>query len=531
MDEFSASGILHAMTIYLLTIFSAILLPLGLPNPIFSYGHPLIGIFSLVPLYIALRKCNSYRNASFSGILFGAVSTLTGSFWLAFFRDFAFWTIGGAVAGYMIYNALLFPFLYRSLKARLPFRAIWFTMIWTAYELLKSTGFLAYPWGLAAYSWNEVIPMIQLASITGVYGISFLLVLLNSSIAEWILRPRAAEQTQLQELTAFLAVLFSAALLFGTVRIARIPEPDTRLDMLLVQNNGDSWEPGAFLNELTDLQNLTIQGLQLRDTDPDLIVWSETVLRYAIPESLSFYTRNPSEYPFTSFLEDLPSDLLTGAPFAIDAAQGDFVNAAILLDRNAIVRQVYGKQQLVPFAETIPFFEYPAVRDFFINVVGLRSMWLSGKENRLFEISDAEGRILSYATPICFEDAFSGITRDMARDGADFFINITNNSWSQTDSAQTQHLAAARFRSIETGRTLIRATNSGYTSIVDPWGRVTDSLPMFEQAVMRSDAAIYLPRRESIFMLTGELFAMLCFVISIAALAYTRKKPSRLGEL
>ncbi|GAB6091304.1 apolipoprotein N-acyltransferase [Spirochaeta dissipatitropha] len=519
------------MTIYLLTIFSAVLLPLGLPNPIFSFGHPLIGIFSLVPLYIALRKCNSYRSASFSGILFGAVSTVLGSFWLAFFRDFAFWTIGGAVAGYMIYNALLFPFLYRSLKSRLPFRAIWFTMIWTAYELLKSTGFLAYPWGLAAYSWNEVMPMIQLASITGVYGISFLLVLANSSIAEWIMRVKASEQRQLHELTAFLAVVFSAAILFGTFRMALIPEPDTKLDMLLVQNNGDSWEPGAFLDELTDLQNLTIQGLQLRETDPDLIVWSETVLRYAIPESLNFYTRNPQSYPFTNFMADLPSDLLTGAPFAIDASRGDFVNAAILLDRNAVVQQVYGKQQLVPFAETIPFFEYPAVRDFFINVIGLRSMWLSGKENRLFEISDPEGRLLNYATPICFEDAFSSITRSMARDGADFFINITNNSWSQTDSAQTQHLAAARFRSIETGRTLVRSTNSGYTSIVDPWGRVTDSLPMFEQAVMRSDVALYLPQRETVFMLTGELFAILCLVISIAALFGVRKKPSGLYQL
>lgn len=495
--------------------FSALLLPLSLPSPLFELGSPLLGIVALIPLYLALAGTDSVRSAARLGVLFGALSTTTGSFWLAFFQDFSVWTLGGAVAGYAVYNALLFPFLHRSLQARLPWRPLWFAAIWTGYELLKSIGFLGYPWGLIAYSWNEVIPFIQIADLFGVYGVSFLLVLTNAVLAEFC---RESKLSLLQGTTALLAVLTVATWLYGFHALQRdIPRLD-ELDTVLVQNDGDAWQPGAFWQELEKTQDLTSLAVQ-HGPVPDMVIWSETILRYPIQEHRRLYRHNPHRQPFLEFLGELPVPLLTGGAYLIDEQQHDLINAALLLDQDGIVQQVYGKQQLVPFAETIPFFEFAPVRRFFAEVIGLRSMWLSGMEYRLFEVETRSGNRLQYGTPICFEDAFAHITRDMARLGADFFVNLTNNSWSRTESAQTQHFAAARFRSIETRRTLVRATNSGLTSVVDPWGRLSASLPMFTPTVLRTDVPIYRPRTESVYLLTGDLFAWICLLGSLAGLA------------
>ena len=521
----------------LLTLASAILLPLSLPNPLFDLGSPLLGIAALVPVYIALSSLRSLRSVVWLGVLFGAVSTILGNFWLAFFQDFSIWTLGGAVVGYAIYNALLFPFLFRSLQARLPYRPLWFAALWTGYELLKSIGFLGYPWGLIAYSWNEVLPFIQIADLFGVYGISFLLVLTNAVIAEFCTTGSAAAPARaivgpdrvcteppraiagLLQITAVLAALTAAAWTYGFAAMQRdIPEIGS-LDLILIQNNGDPWLPGSFWQELEHTQRLTTQALAA-GPPPDLVVWSETILRYPLEESRRQYQINPRNHPFLDFLGELQQPLLTGGSYMVDAEQRDMINAALLLDPDGTIREVYGKRQLVPFAETIPFFEYAPVRRFFAEAIGLRSMWLSGMEYRLFPIETSDGISLRYGTPICFEDAFAGITRDMVREGADFFINLTNNSWSRTNSAQTQHFAAARFRSIETRRTLVRSTNSGLTSVVDSWGRVTASLPMFTPAALRTTVPVHRPRHEPLYMVIGDAFAWLCLAAGLFGLAW-----------
>mgnify|MGYP001614290790 CR=1 FL=1 len=462
------------------------------------------------------------------GVLFGGISTVLGNFWLAFFGDFSIWTLGGATGGYLVYNALLFPFLYSGKNSQL--RPIWFTVVWVAYELFKSIGFLGYPWGLVAYSWNEVLPFIQIADIFGVYGVSFVLVLANSIIAEHIPnRPFA-----IARFTAFTAILFSAVWIYGFYQMQKDIPVIAKIQTILVQNNTDTWESGIFWQQLERNERMTIEAAEQK-SHTDLIVWSETLLRYPIPTYMNLYQQKPRAYPFTDFLADLPTPLLTGAAYMIDREKWDAINAAVLFTQDANIVQVYGKQQLVPFAETIPFFEYAAVRAFFAKAIGLASTWLSGMEYRLFPLQTQDGTILHYGTPICFEDAFTHITRNMVYEGADFFVNLTNNAWSHTESAQTQHFAAARFRTIETRRTLIRGTNSGFTAIIDPWGRVTASMPMFTTGTLRAEATIYRPEHETIQMLVGNILGYLCLFLAIGILFYrhftTKKRPEMLRSV
>jgi hypothetical protein len=132
----------------------------------------------------------------------------------------------------------------------------------------------------------------------------------------------------------------------------------------------------------------------------------------------------------------------------------------------------------VPFAENIPFWNVPAVRSFFENVVGLDPAgWVPGEKNVLFALQLKEGGSVRFGVPICFEDVFPDLCRDFFRSGADLLINITNDSWSKTVAGETQHFVAARYRAVEHKRYLVRSTNAGVTAVIGPDGRVEKSLP------------------------------------------------------
>ncbi|THB63373.1 MAG: apolipoprotein N-acyltransferase, partial [Spirochaetaceae bacterium] len=319
----------------ILTLLSSILLPLSLPNPVFAYGSPFIGIIALIPLYFAIYSQDSIKKISLMGLVFGAVSTALGNFWLAFFQDFSVWTLGGAVLGYMAYNALLFPFLFAGKEKK--YRPLWFAIVWTAYELLKSIGFLGYPWGLSAYSVTEIMPLIQIADMFGVYAISFIIVLANSVIAEWLNGIGSNTLRTLpfkQGITAFTAVIICLTWIYGLVSLQRDIPVVATINVVLVQNDGDGWAPGKFWNQLENTQNLTWQAVKDRPA-PDLIVWSETILRYPLPDYSIYYQRNPENWPFTNFLQSLPAPLLSGGAYMIDRDNFDMINAALLFNNNA----------------------------------------------------------------------------------------------------------------------------------------------------------------------------------------------------
>lgn len=508
-------------------LVSAVLFAVALPNELLLYGSPIVGAIALVPLYRALRDAPNGRKAARLGALFGLVSTLLTNFWLMFFRDYSVWTIGGTAIGYTAYNFLLGGLLWLVLRARTAWRPVLFALLWTLYEYAKSIGFLGYPWGLAAYPFNTVIPLIQIVDITGVWFLSFLVVYLNATVAELIDRPRLGGGFSVfHRHAAMVLILFAGTLAYGGISLSRdIPVRD-EVDMLLVQQNIDMWIAGDIASALEGLQEQTAEALA--DSEPpDLVVWSETSLRYPLERSRGWYERNPPEQPFTQFVRQLPAPLLTGAPY-FNAERDEFYNAALLLSGEADIDQWYGKQQLVPFAELTPFWDVTIIRRFFQEVVGISAIWARGPEYRLFRVPSDQGTVLA-GTPICFEDGFARVTAGFVRNGADLLINLTNNAWSRTNSAQVQHFVAARFRAVETRRTLVRSTNAGYTTVVDPWGRTTDSVPMFEAATLRVNVPVRVPDRESVYLYWGDYLPQLLAVL-FAVLAIVQGIKKRGAE-
>ncbi|TVQ24108.1 MAG: apolipoprotein N-acyltransferase [Spirochaetaceae bacterium] len=508
-------------------LFSAVLFSLALPNELFLLGNPILGLIALIPLYLVLADAKSGRDAARLGAVFGATSTLLSNYWLMFFEDYSVWTIGGTTIGYTAYNYLLGGFLWFALTQRRELRPVAFALTWTLYEYLKSVGFLGYPWGLAAYPLNSLLPAIQLVDVTGVWGLTFIVVLINASVADLVhrshatIRSRESGSPRLRTV-AFAVILAVAALFYGYVRLNADIPVRARVSTILVQQNADSWSTRDVAGPLLIAQNATTAALQ-RASDPvDLIVWSETALRYLFVDSRGWYATNPPAQPFLEFLETLPAPLLTGAPF-LDGATGNYHNAALLIAPDSRVLGWYGKRQLVPFAESIPFWDVPAVRSLFERVVGIGGIWSPGPRHTVFPVETANGTVV-IGTPICFEDAFARVTARFVLEGADLIVNLTNNSWSRTNSAQIQHFVAARFRSIEVRRTLIRSTNSGYTVHIDPWGRVVESIPMFETGSLAITVPVYAPDRHTVYLAYGDYlpFAALALLI-VLALAH----PSR----
>lgn len=555
------------------TLATALVYALAMPNELLPEGSLLLGLLALAGYFAALGAADSFREARRIGIVFGSVSTVLSNYWLMFFGDFSVWTIGGVTLGYAVYHSLLGPIIRRAWQNPLAWRSLAVGAIWAAYEYLKSIGFLAYPWGLISYPAAGNLVLIQHVDITGVWALSFLFAALNALIAELMipaLRSHAAPPGSIRARLSLLApqfawcaVILAVMLGYGTVRLRTDIPRVADIRMVLVQQNVNAWARGAEADALRAAQRLTLDALataavpdasdQAPSSPPppvDLVVWSETSLRRSYAENLQFYASTPPEHPFRDFVRELGAPLLTGAPYIADYDSWDIYNAAIMLDQSAEMVQYYGKQHLVPFAESIPFWDIDRVRHFFQDMVGLYGVWTVAPDYRLFELhlgaadaddaadpdaaaagaaagaerTEANVSSVRFGTPICFEDAFAYLVRGFVNSGADLLVNLTDNSWSATNSAQYQHFVAARFRPVETRRTLVRSTNSGLTSVIDAHGRVIAELPMFTAATLMVDVPVYREARLTVYTVWGDYLpqAFLLFWLLLVVLQAMR---------
>ena len=550
-------------------LFSALMVALALPNELFHFGQPLIGIFSLVPLYKAFTNFSSYKEAAALTGLHTFTVHLCSSYWLGFFKDFAALTLGASAIGTGVIGAIIGLALYSPfarIKANktlrilsspfyanfIPFRALWFCIVYVMYEWIKSCGWFGYPWGTISttlYRWKVLI---QIADITGTYGVTFLTCLFVSVISEghtlYLAMGKSSRNFALfsySKLFLFFISLFILTFIYGCVKYFAPEKPIKYLNTILVQQNADPWQESNDNTTILTSQRLTTEQLEKLAAEgekPDIVVWSEGCLKYALPYSIAHYNRSPYEEPLIPFIKKAGVPFLLGGSYRVGQNPRRSMNAALLFDGDGEFRGAYGKNHLVPVAEVLPLADIPAVANFFKKVIRISAGWTPGDQYVCFDIKGsltenakkpavkvislaespkeqaAEEESLSYVritAPICFDDAFPDVCRPLAASGSELFMNITDDSWSLKASAEYQHFVVAAYRTIELRTTMARSTNSGYSVVINPKGNIIADMPLFKEAATTVKIPIY-KRQVTTYLLLGNWLPHLCAIAAIA---------------
>ena len=495
----------------ILVSLSALCFSYALPNEFFPSGVPLAGFVCLIPFFLALQYAHSWKKGAYLGFIFGIVFHASSSWWLANFKDYALWTLGATSVMYGLFYGFWNIALQQTYTTNSRLKPIVIALLWTIIEWQKSSGYFAFPWGLLPYTVQSVPVLIQIADIGGIYGLSFILALGNSVFAEALGSCRVslgagkaenAKKTCIGNILVFFLLLIWT-IGYGIWHLANPAPVYKKTPLVLVQHNIDQYySPQEALETAVKLSGEGTAFLKAQGTNPALIVWSETALTDPYIGNRYYQSHKP-----VPFLEKNSVPVLLGAPLVFDEDDSIIANGAILIREGAIISS-YKKQKLIPFAETIPFADKKWMQNLMERFAGFSSFWTAGKEASVMEIPG-----LRFGVPICFEDAFALLCRDFIKNGAEILINLTNDSWSHSISAQVQHLAAARFRSIETRRTLVRSTNSGCTAVIDAQGRTIAELPMFTAAFLALEVPVT-SGGPTFYFLFGNWFpALSCVVI------------------
>ncbi|MBN2353216.1 MAG: apolipoprotein N-acyltransferase [Spirochaetales bacterium] len=535
-----------------LALLSCVLFPLALPNELFLDGNPFLGMFCLAFLFWALYESPSYRFAALLGALFGAATCLLSNIWLKNFNEYAMYTLGGTCLAYMGLNALLGVFIHGFSNRAVGQRPFVTAAVFALYEYLKSCGFLAFPYSLLSQPVHSILPFVQFVDITGQWGLSYLCALFSSLLAEgfffrfnfslgrggvWndlrrVLYRRVANlRWKALSVLALTAVVFC----YGAMRMAVGFPSNKSFLALLIQQNIDPWRRNQAAQGLETAAALTVRGLnesiEKYGRLPDIVVWSETALRYPVDVDKTHPFRDDPYYKtrYPDLFENFGTTTLTGAPVVIPRSH-HYYNAAILITRDGRVPQFYAKQHPVPFVESIPFMEIKPIRDFFERDLGLANVFTVGTSPVTLRLPLADGRTVGLGTPICFEDVYSDICRGMVLDGAEALVNITNDSWSGMDSALTQHTAAAQYRAIETRTPLLRSTNAGLTCVIDATGAILSGPPLFKPGYLLTDVPVRSDATTTLYTIAGDYFpyillvALMCLLLSNAYGETVRRK-------
>jgi len=376
--------------------------------------------------------------------------------------------------------------------------------LWVAGEWVRGHLMDGFPWGLLGYSQHAVLPVIQIAELTGVYGVSFLIVAVNGAIAAVVglgwrrALPGAAAGVSLLALS--LGFGWSALAREGATTPARAA---SGIAVALIQPSIEQtlkWDPAQHARIMDVYERLTREAARSR---PAVILWPETATTIFLrgdPDLLARLTRLSAE---------LDTPLLVGSIDRQAGPRGKFLNSAFLLSGQGISAR-YDKIHLVPFGEYVPL-------SWLIGFVRSWAEFISdfgtGETETVFPL--ARG---SFGTVICYEVIFPELFRGFVAAGAAFMVNITNDAWFGRTSGPWQHLGMLPLRAVEHRVAIARAANTGVSAFVEPSGRVTRLLPLFAQGVLGDRVSLRSGR--TLYTRLGDWLAYLCLGLSASVLGF-----------
>ncbi len=521
-------------------IVSGVLYALSFPSLLRLKGMPPLGFVALVPLFLSLRRAGlEKRGEAAAGIMaFAAVQVVLINFWHSTYSYVSLpFTVLLSLAQWLLFLPL-FVFLLRRKSSAWILLA---PSVMVAFDWFRGMGFLAYPWGMlgtVVYSWSAFI---QIASITGVWGLTWIMTAVNASIAHLLSRPLRRRPA-----VNLLVTVLLLPLCFGIMRLSLFSSffssPATEKRVLLVQHNMDprKYDYAESLDVLTDITEMGLEVSVEAGKPVDLIAWPETAFvpdirfwlregnagrprrklveklfasvdRWQVPllTGSSDHTRLPGEkdrdYPTISYNSTYlirPS----AAGSDMDSYAGDIKgenNDAVTESR---IASIYHKMKLVPFTEYFPFKKelpevYAQLDKFDV------SDWTPGTEYFLHNLDGTR-----FATPICFEDIMPDHVRRFAAAGAELIVNVSNDYWSLSPVEGMQHGVNGMFRAVENGIPTVRATASGLTMGIDPYGRIIKAAPFYRPVGVLVDLPPALPGK-TMYTRFGDWLPKLSFLL------------------
>jgi apolipoprotein N-acyltransferase len=439
----------------LLSILSPILLIAAFPN----FNLSFLAFIGFVPLFFAIQN-KSPKQAFLISYLCGFLFYLGTLYWLYHV------TAGGLIV-LCLYLALYFGIFGLFLRftlhpvphghgARLsPFTILTVPLLWTILEYIQARLFTGFGWALLGYSQYKNPVLIQIADFSGVYGVSFIIMMVNFAVYR-IFKKSFRE-------IAVACVILSAVIGYGAVRIGEETEKraaaknDVRVSV--IQGNIPQhvkWDASSASDILDKYIFLTKSAAVDK---PDLIIWPETSFPgfFLIDEDLTDRVRD--------LAKDIKTPLLIGTN---TVEEKHYFNSAVLISVNGEIADKYDKIHLVPFGEYVPFSDrIPFLHDMVFGELGEFS---KGKDFNIFKFKTDFGVL------ICFEDIFPELARRLVRAGAKFLVVITNDAWYGDSGAPYQHAACSVFRAVENRVPVVRCANTGYSCFIDSTGKIYDSV-------------------------------------------------------
>jgi apolipoprotein N-acyltransferase len=499
------------------SFFSGFLLILSFPN----FNLEFLAWFALVPLFYSIEGKGLYHSFKL-GFFTGFVSFLGILYWIIVavhtYGNVPFILSGLILLLLVIYLSLFtgaFTFLTRLIQTRSGIQTILFTpILWVALEYLRSFLLTGFPWAYLGHTQYLNLPFIQMADITGVYGLSFVILSVNASLY-WVLHQWPKRTFPFKEVAITVLILLSF-LIYGYVKIKHVDRETIKspsLKVALVQGNIDQsikWDESFQLETLKIYRRLS---MKVAEDKPDLIIWPETATPFFFQEAKE-YQPIVLEIP-----EKTNAFLLFGTPFyKIEKGKVNYYNSAFLVSPSKELIGKYDKIHLVPFGEYIPLRKLL----FFIesSIGGGIGNFKPGKG--IVHLLLPQGK---FGVLICFEIIFPDLCRRFVRDGADFLVTITNDAWFGRTSAPYQHLSIATFRAIENRVFIARAANTGVSAFIDPKGKIVKKGDIFTEEAM--NGIIRIMKGKTFYTLYGDVFAWICSGFSMILLGYALLQKNR----
>lgn len=483
-----------------LTILSSFFLILSFPR----HDHWILAWVALVPFLWFVER--QKPTAAFGwGYLLGVL----------FFAGTLYWILHVTVLGLVLlilYLALYFGlfalgccfFRTSGMMAGMIVLPSW----WVVLEFVRSRLFTGFGWGALGYSQYQNTVLIQMADITGVAGVSFLIVMINFLIAK--AGQKCVQPGSWRPLRAP-AVIGTAALLvvlgYGTYRLGAAGEMTARdtATIAVIQGNipqGMKWNEDYHDFIWNEHLALTEQAAQ---ADPEVIIWPES----SFP---GYLWENPQRLEaLKEFTAGLGIPVLVGI---VRQVGEDYYNSAFLMSPSGEVLMEYDKLHLVPFGEYVP---WRGILPFLTDIVPIDD-FTPGENYTLFPVYSQEDPLRgqrSFGVLICFEDTIPHLSREFVSRGADILVNITNDAWFGDTNEPFLHLQGSVFRAVENKRSVVRSANTGVSAFIDPFGRIyktiEDDSGKSTYVSGYAAAPVSFAAAKTFYTKFGEIFTYFCF--------------------